>query len=397
MREDYQRVYAEVRLDAVISNMDNMKANIAPKTKMIAVIKTDGYGHGAIPIARELEGLDYLFGFAVATAEEALILRHVGIKKPILILGYTFPYSYEKLIEEEVRMAVFREDTLKELSEAAARLSERGIRKNAKVHIKVDTGMSRIGVRSDEKGLEFVKRTFETEGIEVEGIFTHFARADESDKTAAKKQLTEFREFIGRIEEKTGRKIPVKHCSNSAGIVEIPDANMDVVRAGITLYGLWPSNQVRKDIVKLSPALTLYSHIVYIKEIEAGTAVSYGGTYVADRVRRVATIPVGYGDGYPRGLSGKGHILIHGKKAPILGRVCMDQFMVDVTEIPEAAMGDRVTLIGREGQQEITMELLGELSGRFNYELACDITKRVPRVYTKGGEILYTKDYYQDF
>lgn len=397
MREDYQRVYAEVRLDAVISNMDNMKANIAPKTKMIAVIKTDGYGHGAIPIARELEGLDYLFGFAVATAEEALILRHVGIKKPILILGYTFPYSYEKLIEEEVRMAVFREDTLKELSEAAARLSERGIRKNAKVHIKVDTGMSRIGVRSDEKGLEFVKRTFETEGIEVEGIFTHFARADESDKTAAKKQLTEFREFIGRIEEKTGRKIPVKHCSNSAGIVEIPDANMDVVRAGITLYGLWPSNQVRKDIVKLSPALSLYSHIVYIKEIEAGTAVSYGGTYVADRVRRVATIPVGYGDGYPRGLSGKGHILIHGKKAPILGRVCMDQFMVDVTEIPEAAMGDRVTLIGREGQQEITMELLGELSGRFNYELACDITKRVPRVYTKGGEILYTKDYYQDF
>ena len=397
MREDYQRVYAEVRLDAVISNMDNMKANIAPKTKMIAVIKTDGYGHGAIPIARELEGLDYLFGFAVATAEEALILRHVGIKKPILILGYTFPYSYEKLIEEEVRMAVFREDTLKELSEAAARLSERGIRKNAKVHIKVDTGMSRIGVRPDEKGLEFVKRTFETEGIEVEGIFTHFARADESDKTAAKKQLTEFREFIGRIEEKTGRKIPVKHCSNSAGIVEIPDANMDVVRAGITLYGLWPSNQVRKDIVKLSPALSLYSHIVYIKEIEAGTAVSYGGTYVADRVRRVATIPVGYGDGYPRGLSGKGHILIHGKKAPILGRVCMDQFMVNVTEIPEAAMGDRVTLIGREGQQEITMELLGELSGRFNYELACDITKRVPRVYTKGGEILYTKDYYQDF
>ena len=397
MREDYQRVYAEVRLDAVISNMDNMKVNIAPKTKMIAVIKTDGYGHGAIPIARELEGLDYLFGFAVATAEEALILRHVGIKKPILILGYTFPYSYEKLIEEEVRMAVFREDTLKELSEAAARLSERGIRKNAKVHIKVDTGMSRIGVRSDEKGLEFVKRTFETEGIEVEGIFTHFARADESDKTAAKKQLTEFREFIGQIEEKTGRKIPVKHCSNSAGIVEIPDANMDVVRAGITLYGLWPSNQVRKDIVKLSPVLSLYSHIVYIKEIEAGTAVSYGGTYVADRVRRVATIPVGYGDGYPRGLSGKGHILIHGKKAPILGRVCMDQFMVDVTEIPEAAMGDRVTLIGREGQQEITMELLGELSGRFNYELACDITKRVPRVYTKGGEILYTKDYYQDF
>ena len=396
MREDYQRVYAEVRLDAVISNMDNMKANIAPKTKMIAVIKTDGYGHGAIPIARELEGLDYLFGFAVATAEEALILRHVGIKKPILILGYTFPYSYEKLIEEEVRMAVFREDTLKELSEAAARLSERGIRKNAKVHIKVDTGMSRIGVRPDEKGLEFVKRTFETEGIEVEGIFTHFARADESDKTAAKKQLTEFREFIGRIEEKTGRKIPVKHCSNSAGIVEIPDANMDVVRAGITLYGLWPSNQVRKDIVKLSPALSLYSHIVYIKEIEAGTAVSYGGTYVADRVRRVATIPVGYGDGYPRGLSGKGHILIHGKKAPILGRVCMDQFMVDVTEISNVQFGDKVTLIGEDGSEKLPVEVLSDLSGRFNYEFVCALSKRIPREYIRHGEVVEQVDYFAE-
>lgn len=397
MREDYQRVYAQVDLDAVRSNMDNMKANIAPETKMIGVIKTDGYGHGAIPIAKELEELDYLFGFAVATAEEAFILHSAGIHKPILILGYTFPYSYEKLIEEDVRMALFREDTLKELAGAVHRLAEKNVHKKAKVHMKVDTGMSRIGVRPDEEGLRFVSRVLETEEIELEGIFTHFARADESDKTAAKKQLMVFRDFIRRIEEQTGRRIPVKHCSNSAGIVEMPEANMDVVRAGITLYGLWPSQQVNRNIIKLTPVLSLYSHIVYMKQIEAGTAVSYGGTYIADGVRRVATIPVGYGDGYPRGLSGKGSILIHGKKAPILGRICMDQFMVDVTGIPEAAMGDKVTLIGSEGQQSITMEQLGEMSGRFNYELACNIGKRVPRVYTKGGKILYTKDYYQDF
>lgn len=397
MREDYQRVYAEVNLDAIRSNMDNMKANIAPETRMIAVIKTDGYGHGAIPIATELENLDYLFGFAVATAEEAFILRHAGIEKPILILGYTFPYSYERLIEEEVRMAVFREDTLQELSEAVARLAKKGIFKKAKVHIKVDTGMSRIGVRPDAEGLDFLRRAYRTDGIEVEGIFTHFARADESDKSAANRQLDLFKSFVNQIMEQTGIAIPVVHCSNSAGIIEMSDANMDVVRAGITLYGLWPSSQVRKDIVRLCPVLSLYSHIVYIKEIEEGTEVSYGGTYKADGVRRVATIPVGYGDGYPRGLSGKGFILIHGKKAPILGRICMDQFMVDVTDIPEAAMGDRVTLIGSEGQHRITMELLGELSGRFNYELACNIGKRVPRVYTKGGKILSTKDYYQDF
>lgn len=199
------------------------------------------------------------------------------------------------------------------------------------------------------------------------------------------------------IKDRTGKEIPVKHCSNSAGIIELPGANMDVVRAGITLYGLWPSGQVRKDIVTLTPALSLYSHIVYIKEIEKGTPVSYGGTFTADKKMRIATIPVGYGDGYARGLSGKGYVLLHGKRAPVLGRVCMDQFMVDVSDIPEAAKGDKVTLIGEDGEERITMEELGDISGRFNYEFACDLGKRVPRVYTKGGKILYTKDYYQDF
>lgn len=397
MREDYQRIYAEVDLDAITSNVEHMKANIASETTIMAVIKTDGYGHGAIPIAKELESIEYLSGFAVATAEEAFILRQAGIQKPVLILGYTFPYSYERLIREEIRMTVFRLDTLKELSQNVKLLREKGEHKKAKVHIKVDTGMSRIGVRANEEGISFVKEAFETEGIEIEGIFTHFARADENDKSFAQNQLGEFEEFIKKIKLETGKEIPIRHCSNSAGIIELPDANMDMVRAGIILYGLWPSKQVRKDIVHLTPALSLYSQIVYVKEIEAGTPVSYGGTFTAPSQMRIATIPAGYGDGYPRGLSGKGYVLVRGRKAPILGRVCMDQFMVDVTDIPEATQGDRVTLIGRDGQETITVEMLGELSGRFNYELVCNLGKRIPRVYTKGGKILCTRDYYQDF
>ena len=394
--QKYQRVYAEVDLDAIRGNMENMKANIASNTKIIGVIKTDGYGHGAVPIARELESLEYLYGFAVATAEEACILRDAGIKKPILILGYIFPYSYEKIIENDIRITVFRYDTLKELSNTSALLKKKGINKHAKVHIKVDTGMSRIGVRPDTDGLCFVEKALETEGIEVEGIFTHFARADEADKSSANRQLTLFGHFLDRIKEKTGRQIPIRHCSNSAGILELPQANMDVVRAGITLYGLWPSNQVRKDIVMLTPVLSLYSTIVYIKEIEAGTGVSYGSTFVSEKRMRIATVPIGYGDGYPRGLSGKGFVLVRGKKAPILGRICMDQFMIDVTHIPEALEGDKVTLIGRDGQEQITMEQLGDISGRFNYEFACDIGRRVPRVYIKDGEILCTIDSCQD-
>lgn len=397
MREDYQRVYAEVNLDAITSNLEHMKANIAPEAAIMAVIKTDGYGHGAVPIARELEGIHYLCGYAVATAEEALILRRAGIQKPILVLGYTFPYSYESLIREEIRMTVFREDTLKELSETVRLFREKGIDKKAKIHIKVDTGMSRIGVRTDEKGLFFVKQALETDEIETEGIFTHFARADEKDKCSVQKQLADFKGFLEKIELETGYRIPLRHCSNSAGIIELSCANMDMVRAGIILYGLWPSDQVRQDIVKLTPALSLHSQIVYVKEIEAGTLVSYGGTFTAASKMRIATIPVGYGDGYPRGLSGKGYVLVHGRKAPVLGRICMDQFMIDVTHIPEAAQGDKVTLLGRDGSEEITAELLGELSGRFNYEFVCGLGKRIPRIYTKGGKILCSRDYYQDF
>ena len=390
--ESYQRVWAEVDLDAIWENMVHMKENIAEKTKILAVIKTDGYGHGGVPIAKMLEQLDFMFGYAAATYEEAHVLREAGVKKPILILGYTFPYCYEELIREEIRPAVYRRDTVEELAAAAAKVG-----KKAKVHIKVDTGMGRIGITPDEEGLEFVRFLIEHPELEVEGIFTHFAKSDEADKTSANHQLELFQNFIDKIQTELGITIPVKHCSNSAAILEMPQANMDMVRAGITTYGLYPSEEVSKDIVPLRAAMSLYSHIVYCKTIHAGQSVSYGGLFTAQKDTRVATIPVGYGDGYPRSLSGKGYVLIRGKKAPILGRVCMDQFMVDISEIPGVMEGDKVTLLGVDGTERITAEELGELSGRFNYEFVCDLGKRIPRVYRQHGEITEVRDYFENF
>lgn len=390
--ESYQRVWAEVDLDAIWENMVHMKENIAENTKILAVIKTDGYGHGGVPIAKMLEQLDFMFGYAAATYEEAHVLREAGVKKPILILGYTFPYCYEELIREEIRPAVYRRDTVEELVAAAAKVGQK-----AKVHIKVDTGMGRIGITPDEEGLEFVRFLMGHPELEVEGIFTHFAKSDEEDKTSANHQLALFQNFIDRIQTELGLTIPVKHCSNSAAILEMPQANMDMVRAGITTYGLYPSEEVRKDIVPLRAAMSLYSHIVYCKTIHAGQNVSYGGLFTAQKDTRVATIPVGYGDGYPRSLSGKGYVLIRGKKAPILGRVCMDQFMVDISEIPGVMEGDKVTLLGVDGTERITAEELGELSGRFNYEFVCDLGKRIPRVYRQHGEITEVRDYFENF
>lgn len=370
-----KRVTAEINLDAVVSNMEHMKEKLAENTRMIAVIKADGYGHGAMEIAERLESTDYVFGYATATAEEALALRADGIKKPILILGYTFPEDYEALLANEIRPTVFKEETARQLAECAKRLH-----KTAKIHVKADTGMSRIGVACDDRGLSVVKAIASYKELELEGIFTHFARADEADKSCAKQQLLRFRSFIESC-EKAGITFQFHHCSNSAGILEFGEANMDFVRAGITIYGLWPSDEISRTSIELTPAMTLKSTIVYIKTLQAGTQVSYGGTYITDRDTRIATIPVGYADGYPRGLSNKGCVLVRGKRAPIVGRVCMDQFMADVTDIPEAREYDEVILMGKSGNDCISAEEIGELSGRFNYELVCDISKRVPRVY----------------
>lgn len=374
--EHHDRVWAEIDLQAAVDNMENMHQNLRPGTKMIAVIKTDGYGHGAVRLAEKLEALEYVWGYAVATYEEAKELRTAGRKKPILILGYTFPYCYEGLAQEEIRPACFREDMLEALSAAGEKAG-----KAVRIHVAVDTAMSRIGVRPDDEGLAFVKKALETPYVDVEGIFTHFSKADETDPANTRRQIAEFTAFCKRIETELGYRVPIQHCSNSAGIVRFPEANLDLVRAGITLYGLWPSAEVPQDVVPLRPVLSLYSHVAYVKTVPAGTPVSYGGTYVTKKDTVLATIPVGYGDGYARGLSNKGYVLIRGQKAPICGRVCMDQFMVDVSDIPGVTDGDLVTMVGRDGEETITLEMLGDLSGRFNYEFACDLGKRIPRVY----------------
>ncbi|MCM1048921.1 MAG: alanine racemase [Clostridiales bacterium] len=381
--ENYDRVYAAINLDAILYNLEQLKDNIAPETKIMGIIKADAYGHGAVRIGMEMEKLDYVFGYGVATAEEAFALRDAGLKKPILVLGYCFPYSYERLIKEEIRSAVFRYDTLEELDACAATLG-----KKAKIHIKVDTGMGRIGVMPDYEGLNFVRKALLYEHLEVEGVFTHFARADEKDKESAKKQLGRISSFMRRIENELGYNIPLKHCSNSAGIIGLKEANMDMVRAGIVLYGLSPSAEVSKDAINLKPALSLKSHIVYIKQVEKGVQISYGGTYTTDKRMCIATVPVGYGDGYPRSLSNKGYVLIRGRLAPIIGRVCMDQFMVCVDNIPDAAIGDEVTLIGEDKGASITMEEVSAISGRFNYEFACCLSERIPKVYIKDGKII---------
>ena len=259
--------------------------------------------------------------------------------------------------------------------------------------------MSRLGFLCSgghfDGGVEGVLQACALPGLEAEGIFTHFAKADEYDKTSANHQIELFKHMI-ELTEREGVTIPYKHCSNSAGIVEIPAANMDIVRAGITLYGLWPSDEVDKSKIDLAPALELKSKISYVKTLEAGRQISYGGTYTTTKEERIATIPVGYGDGYPRSLSNKGYVLIHGKKAPICGRVCMDQFMVNVTDIPEVKTGDEVTLLGRDGSERITAEELGDLSKRFNYEFVCDLGKRIPRVFVKNGKIVSTRDYFSE-
>ena len=375
----FERVKAVVSLDAIAHNFEEMKKNIADGTKIVAVIKADGYGHGAEAIARLIEGYEYIWGFAAATAEEAIQLKDAGVKKPVLILGLVFEEYFQELIQKEVRMTVCDYDMAKALSEEAVRQG-----RQVHIHIGLDTGMSRIGFADKPESVEEIKRIAALSNVEIEGMFTHFARADETDKSPAEDQLKRYLAFMELL-EKAGVQIPLKHCSNSAGIIRMPEANLNMVRAGITIYGIYPSAEVERDIVKLIPAMELKSHVAFVKDLPAGTAISYGGTFASETDLRVATIPVGYADGYPRTLSNKGWVLIHGQKAPILGRICMDQFMVDVTHIADVKHGDEVTLIGRDGDECIHIDELGDLSGRFSYEFACEISKRVPRVYIKDG------------
>lgn len=376
MTDKNTRVCAYIDLKAIDKNFESMKQVLSPGTKMIAVVKSDAYGHGAVKIAQHIEEKEYIWGFAVATAEEAEELRNNGLTKPILILGYVFPEHYEKLVQMDVRPAVFQYEMAVQLSAAAEKYN-----KILPIHLAVDTGMTRIGFRNLENSIEIIKKINLLPNIKIEGIFTHFAKADETDLAPSHKQFEKFMSFISEI-EKEGITIPMKHCNNSAGIMWHREGDLQAVRPGITIYGILPSDEVYNTGVQLHPAMSLKTHISYIKDVEPGIGISYGGTYVTTKKNtRVATIPVGYADGYPRSLSNKGYVLIHGKKAPILGRVCMDQFMADVTEIPEANIADEVILLGSDGAHTITAEELGNLSGRFSYEFVCCISKRVPRVH----------------
>lgn len=387
--DKYYRVYASVNLDAIYDNMKNIKENTKDGTGMIAVIKTDGYGHGAVPIAKTVDEL--VWGYAVATSDEGVNLRTNGVTKPVIILGCTHESQYEKIVENDLRPAIFTFEDAKKLSDVACSES-----KKAKIHIKIDTGMSRIGFHPDKDSVKVISDISRLPGIEIEGIFTHFYASDETDKTSAYEQYKIFNNIISEL-EKQGVNIPIKHCSNSAAIIDMPDVNMDCVRVGIALYGMYPSDEVDKTKVKLTPAMELKSHIICLKEVEKGVGISYGATYVTSEKTKVATVSVGYGDGYRRSLSNKGYVLIRGQKAPILGRVCMDQFMVDVTHIKDVQRGDVVTLLGKDGDMEITAEELAGMAGEtFNYEIVCDIGKRIPRVFYRHGEIVAMKDYFYD-
>ncbi len=384
----YRRAVAEIDLDAILYNVGQMGRHIAAGAKIMAVIKADGYGHGAVPIGKELEPLDIVWGYAVATAEEAWILRRNGLEKPILVLGAVFPEQYQGLVGQEIRPTIYSLQQAEGLEEF---LSRQGT--SLPVHVKIDTGLSRLGFQATEKAAGEVAQIAGMGHIIVEGLFTHFAKSDAKDKSMAISQMERFG-TMQKMLAGYGISIPIAHCSNSAAIIDMPEAHMDLVRAGISLYGMWPSSEVQKENISLRPALSLKSCIVFLKELEQGRAVSYGATYETSGNQRIATIPVGYGDGYPRSLSNRGYVLVHGRRAPICGRICMDQFMVDVTDIPEAAEGDIVTLVGTDGAETITMEGIGELSGRFNYEFACDLGKRIPRVYKKGGKAVQAKDYF---
>ena len=384
-----RRVYAKVDLDAIASNMKAMKALLPEQTGMLGVVKADAYGHGAVPVARAIE--PYVSGFAAATAEEAVQLRKAGLKGLILVLGVPFPEDFEDLIRWEIRPAVFEWEQAKELSRLALLCH-----KVLPIHLAVDTGMSRIGMKPGEEALELVKRVSCLEGIRIEGIFTHFSRADEKDLSCTEEQLNAFEAFDRQLREQ-GIRIPLRHCSNSAAIVGGLSSNqLELCRAGIALYGLYPSGEVRKDLAALTPALELISCVSCLRDIGPGTAVSYGGTFVADRPMRIATIPVGYGDGYPRSLSGKGAVLIHGQRAPILGRICMDQFMVDVSHIPDVRNFDEAVLLGFQGGEHISAEEIAEASGGFHYEILCGLSKRIPRVYIREGKAVEIRDYFDE-
>lgn len=369
----YDRTYAEIDLNAIRHNILEERRRVGNDVKIMAIVKADAYGHGDVEVAEALN--DLVDAYGVAVIEEAIKLRKSGNRKMILILGYTGSDWYEDLIEYGISQTVYTYDMAKKLSETAVKLG-----KEARIHIKIDTGMSRIGFLPVKDNIDVIYAISELPRIHIEGAFTHFAKADEATTKEAQEPFEKFMIFVSELENR-GVSIPIKHAANSASIIHFPESWLDMVRSGITTYGMYPSEQVPKDIISLQPALQWKSIVSNVKVIHAGTPVGYGGTYVAQRETKVATIPVGYADGVKRDLSGKGRVLIHGQSVPIIGRICMDQFMADITDMEEVAIGDCVTLIGRDGDLEISVEEVADLCHSFNYEYVCGIGPRVPRKY----------------
>ncbi len=379
----YFRTEAAIDLDAVEFNLNNTKAKLGKGVKLLAVIKADAYGHGAAELGRFLEGKCDFFG--VACIEEAIELKKAGLKTPIVILGHVDKSAFEDVIENEIRVPIFSFDDAKALSDEAVRLG-----KSVPFHFCLDTGMSRIGFQCTEESADTCAEIAALPNIEAEGIFSHFATADEADLTKALAQQKRFEDFCEMLKSR-GVEIPIKHINNSAGIMNF-EKKFDMCRMGIILYGLYPSDEVDKSLIDLKPVMSWKTHIAHIKTLEAGREISYGGTYKTAEERVIATIPVGYADGYPRCLSNKGKVIINGKLAPIVGRVCMDQFMVDVTDI-DCSLDSEVVLIGKQGEAEITMEEFGAEAYSFNYEIPCRISRRVPRTYYKNGKLIKTTNY----
>ncbi len=369
----YLRAYAEVDLTAIGYNISQVRRNVGSDVKICAVIKADAYGHGAVAVGRYLENsVEY---FAVATVDEAVELREAGIKLPIIILSYVSPSRYDEIVKYDITQTIYSLQTAELLSNTAANQG-----KIAKVHIALDTGMTRIGYVVSEDSADEIEKISRLPGIELEGMFTHFSCADMTDKSYSKMQMERYDLMCGLL-DKRGVEIPINHICNSAGIMEFTDHRFQMVRSGIITYGLYPSEEVDKAALNIKPAMSFRSHVVNVKTVEAGCCVGYGATYTASAPTRIATVSVGYADGYPRALSNKGRVLIRGQFAPVIGRVCMDQIMVDVTGIDGVEIEDIVTLFGRDGDKFIPVEEPAGMSSSFNYEFVCSLSPRVTRIY----------------
>ena len=373
----YYRSSVKINLDAIEHNIRSIKKICGESTGIAGVVKADAYGHGAIPVAKKIE--KYCSFLAVATVGEAMELKNHGATVPILILGRVDPYYYELMVENEIRPTVFSLEDAVALSECAVKKG-----KKAYYHIAVDTGMSRIGFQVDEECADVCASFMKLPNIKAEGIFSHYASSDEKDLTDAIKQKELFEAFLTMLGHR-GMTFDYVHMNNSAGVINFPES-FNLARTGIVIYGLFPSDDVDKNALDIKPALEWTAKLSCVKELPAGRKISYGGTYETTRPTVIATVPVGYADGYPRALSNKGYILVGGRKAPITGRVCMDQFMVDVTGIDDVKVGDEVTLIGKNGDAELTAEEFSALADTINYETICRISRRVPRIYFENGK-----------